>query len=90
MALGPIDLSRVDVIARDLAGREWSARRTEPTLAVFDALPAGEYLLLVDAARSLEPLRQEGQQVRFHVQAGAPLELRLPLSGRPLRFGGSP
>jgi hypothetical protein len=91
-AIRPPDLSRVDVLVRDAAGREWLARRLDDEVVVFDALPAGEYTLAIDAARAGEPLRPEGDDVRFRVEAGAPLGLHVPLVGRPLRMapgGGS-
>jgi hypothetical protein len=88
LALRPIDLGVVDVLARDARGREWLARRTLSDVALFDGLPAGEYTIVIDAARASEPLRAE-TEVRFVVRDGTPHELRVPLVGRPLRFGGS-
>jgi hypothetical protein len=83
----------VDVLARDGRGREWLARRVEAGAAVFDDLPAGDYTLVIDAARAREPLTPQGGEVSFRVFGGAPLQLSVALAGRPIRTssaGGTP
>ena len=84
-AIRPPDLGRVEVLARDATGREWLARRAEAGQAVFDDLPAGDYTLVIDAARVQEPLTPQGGEVSFRVRGGAPAEFSVALAGRPIR-----
>lgn len=88
-AIRPPDLGSVDVLLVDRAGREWLGRRAGEGAVFFDALPAGEYTLLVDASRANEQLRPADGDVTFRVDGGSPTTLRVPLVGRPIRIGGA-
>ena len=55
-ALNPEILSPVMVSARGADGRVWMARRIDLDHAVFEALPPGEYSIVVDTRASEEPL----------------------------------
>lgn len=81
------DLAALLVIARDGAGREWVARRTSDSSAVFDALPPGRYTIEVDASAAREPLRPEGDVPAVTVAGGvAPAPVRITMRARQLRF----
>jgi hypothetical protein len=51
-----IDLTRARIIARDNAGREWTATMTGPHTASFLSLPVGIYGLEFDLSEISEPL----------------------------------
>jgi hypothetical protein len=51
-----VDLSKAHIIARDNAGREWSAEMTGPDTANFLSLPVGTYRLEFDLSEISEPL----------------------------------
>ncbi len=80
-----VDISRVGVVARDLYGREWRARRISDSQAVFEALPVGRYTIDADFTALPEPLRVE-REIMIDVDEGTTSEIVLPLAGRPLRF----
>jgi hypothetical protein len=82
--LPQVNLAATIVFARDRQGREWEARRPAPDVAIFDALPIGDYSIVVDGSQLTEPLRAAEQplvQVRGRAQ-----HITLPLVGRPIRF----
>ncbi|HEX9563301.1 MAG TPA: hypothetical protein VF981_04990 [Gemmatimonadaceae bacterium] len=82
-----VDLAQLVVIARDSAGREWLARRSSRTQAIFDALPPGRYTIEVDATAAREPLRIVGDVPQVSVSDGRKLPpLRIVLRPRALRF----
>ncbi|HEX6557831.1 MAG TPA: hypothetical protein VF021_00170, partial [Longimicrobiales bacterium] len=87
-SLRNIDLTAAMVVARDSQGRDWTARRTSPTDAVFEALPVGTYEIQVDFSGMAEPLRIEGPAPRITVSREAATRIVVPVSGRPLRFRG--
>ena len=80
-----IDLSLVTVIARDMAGREWTGRRVSSNVAIFEALPIGTYKLDADFSAMVEPLRVN-EPVVVEVVEGSVGRVSLPVAGRPLRF----
>ncbi len=81
------DLARLTVIARDSLGREWMARRTSDTQAIFDALPPGLYSLSIDASSAQEPLRSTADIAPVRILAGRSIPpVRISLRARTLRF----
>lgn len=81
-----VDLTTAIVFARDRQGREWEARRPAPDIAVFDALPIGDYQIVFDGSQLSLPLRAaESPTVQVRGQSQ---HITLPLSGRPIRFFG--
>jgi hypothetical protein len=81
------ELARLTLTVRDEAGREWVSRRISDSLAVFDALPPGRYLLHGDASLSSEPLRPAADPGLITMSGGAtPAPVRLVMRARQLRF----
>ena len=80
------DLAKVVVMARDSSGRTWVARAVSPSLARFDALPPGQYMVSADFSQSQEPLRIAGTAPAFVVSERAVPTLSLAVQPRPLRF----
>ena len=85
------DLRAVDVMARDAADHLWMARLTPSGIAVFDALPPGNYRLELDLSRLPEPLATAAPLPSFVVQA-APSRRRysVPVMPRPLKMWRPP
>jgi hypothetical protein len=85
------DLRAVDVMARDAADHLWIARLTPSGIAVFDALPPGDYRLELDLSRLTEPLATAAPLPAFVVQA-APSRRRysVPVMPRPLKMWRPP
>lgn len=85
------DLRAVDVMARDAADHLWMARLTPSGIAVFDALPPGDYRLELDLSRLTEPLATAAPLPAFVVQA-APSRRRysVPVMPRPLKMWRPP
>ncbi|HEU4748864.1 MAG TPA: hypothetical protein VFS56_10215, partial [Gemmatimonadaceae bacterium] len=81
-----VDLAQARVIARDAAGREWSARMTGPTTATFDALPVGEYTLDFDLSDLTEPLVPRGPIPVLVVDGNGLRSVRITLDPRPIRM----
>jgi len=81
-----VDLQKTRVIARDAAGREWSARMTGPSTATFDALPVGEYKLELDLSELTEPLVPRGQIPALVVDENAAASITITLDPRPIRM----
>jgi hypothetical protein len=81
-----VDLGKAHVIARDPAGREWSARMTGPTTATFDALPVGTYTLVLDLSSLSEPLVPRGQLPPLVVSGSTRASLTITLDPRPIRI----
>ena len=81
------DLHAVDVMARDAADHLWMARLTPSGLAIFDALPPGEYRLELDLSRLAEPLATREALPSFAVEA-APSRRRYSVAvmPRPLKM----
>ncbi len=94
--LPALDLAPAVVMLRDATGFEWVARRTGPTRAVFDGIPVGEYVLVLNLTRLREPLRSEdGVAVRVAPRTTsavvAPLRTRAVRTfTAPPRTGGTP
>jgi hypothetical protein len=85
------DLRAVDVMARDAADHLWMARLTPSGIAIFDALPPGDYRLELDLTRLAEPLATAAPLPTFVVQA-APSRRRysVPVMPRPLKMWRPP
>ncbi len=81
-----VDLQKSHVIARDAAGREWSARMTGPTTATFDALPVGTYALDFDLSELGEPLVPRGEIPSLVVDGKQSRSLTITLDPRPIRM----
>jgi hypothetical protein len=81
------DLSTADVMARDAEGRLWMARVTAAGVAIFDALPPGDYRVELDLSRLKEPLSTRDALPSFSVQA-APSRRRFTVvvTPRPLKM----
>lgn len=81
-----VDLSRAHVIARDGAGREWSARMTGPTTATFEALPVGTYKLEFDLSELSEPLVPRAPVPLLMVSGKESKSITVTLDPRPIRM----
>lgn len=81
-----VDLNKLRVIARDQAGREWSARMTGPSTATFDALPLGAYSLQLDLSGLSEPLVPRGPIGPLVVDGTDVRSVRITLDPRPIRM----
>jgi hypothetical protein len=81
-----VDLSGIRAIARDASGREWVARMTGPTVATFDALPPGTYVLDLDLSAVTEPLVPRLPLPSLRVTALEPSFVTVVLDPRPLRM----
>jgi hypothetical protein len=81
-----VDLTKALVIARDAAGREWSARMTGPSTATFDALPVGVYTLDFDLTQLGEPLAPRGEVPPLVVDGKESRSLTITLDPRPIRM----
>jgi hypothetical protein len=81
-----VDLQKALVIARDAAGREWSARMTGPSTATFDALPVGVYTLEFDLSQLAEPLVPRGELPSLVVDGKESRSLTITLDPRPIRM----
>jgi len=81
-----VDLVNVRVIARDQAGREWSARMTGPSTATFDALPLGTYTLDFDLSGLSEPLVPRGPVASLVIDGKDPRSVKITLDPRPIRI----
>lgn len=81
------DVHAADVMARDAADHLWMARQTPNGVAVFDALPPGDYRLELDLSRLAEPLTTREALPTFAVQA-APSRRRYSVAvmPRPLKM----
>jgi hypothetical protein len=64
---GRIDLSKAVVMARHTTGRIWVARQVQPGVAVFDALPPGEYQVVLDLIDLPEAVEARGKLPTFLV-----------------------
>ncbi len=90
-----VDLRSAGVRARDAGNNVWSARPDSSGVAIFHALPPGQYRVELDLTGLKEPLLIRGELPGFQVEAGrAVAPLTIPLSPRPIRFSqpgpGSP
>jgi hypothetical protein len=75
------------VVARNGAGHEYVARPLATGAARFDALPAGDYTLMVEGDRSPEPLRiADGSDPGLQVRSGHLTQVTLRVAGRPMRL----
>ncbi len=81
-----VDLQKALVIARDAAGREWSARMTGRATATFDALPVGTYTLDFDLSQLTEPLVPRGEVPSLVVDGKESTSLTITLDPRPIRI----
>ena len=81
-----VDLTKALIIARDAAGREWSARMTGPSTATFDALPVGVYTLEFDLTQLSEPLAPRGEVPPLVVDGKESRSLTITLDPRPIRM----
>lgn len=81
-----VDLDKTRVIARDQAGREWSARMTGPSTATFDALPVGTYTLEFDLSGLSEPLVARGPVPALVVDGKESRSVKIILDPRPIRM----
>jgi hypothetical protein len=81
-----VDLQKALVIARDAAGREWSARMTGPSTATFDALPVGVYTLRFDLTQLTEPLVPRGEVPSLVIDGKEFTSLMITLDPRPIRM----
>lgn len=81
-----VDLQKAHVIARDAAGREWTARMTGPSTATFDALPVGIYTLEFDLSELTEPLVPRGLIPTLVVDGKESRSLTITLDPRPIRM----
>lgn len=81
------DVHAADVMARDATDHLWMARQTPSGVAVFDALPPGDYRLELDLSRLAEPLTTREALPTFAVQA-APSRRRYSVAvmPRPLKM----
>jgi len=85
-----VDLVKAHVIARDAAGREWSARMSGPSTATFDALPVGVYTLVFDLSELSEPLVPRGQIPPLVVDGKESGSITVTLDPRPIRMWNAP
>jgi hypothetical protein len=85
-----VDLAKARVIARDAAGREWSARMSGPSTATFDALPVGVYTLVFDLSELSEPLVPRGQIPPLVVDGKNSGSITVTLDPRPIRMWNAP
>ena len=85
------DVHAADVMARDAADHLWMARQNPGGVAVFDALPPGDYRLELDLTRLGEPLTTREALPTFTVQA-APSRRRYAIAvmPRPLKMWRPP
>ncbi len=90
ISMADVDLAKAHVIARDAAGREWSARMSGPTTATFDALPVGVYTLVFDLSELTEPLVPRGQIPPLVVDGKKSRSLTVTLDPRPIRMWSAP
>jgi hypothetical protein len=86
IAVVEVDLQKALVIARDAAGREWSARMTGPATATFDALPVGTYTLDFDLSQLTEPLVPRGEVPLLVVDGKVSTSFTITLDPRPIRI----
>jgi hypothetical protein len=95
LTLDPADSARVSrthladliVTLRDSTGRQWASRRASPVRHVFDAVPPGTYVVLVDASASSEPLRPVGDNPAVVIAGGRSVPpIRIVMRARALRF----
>lgn len=66
-----VDLSKAVVMARHSSGRMWVARQVQPGVALFDALPPGEYEVVLDLLDLPEPVEVRGKLPTFEVAGAA-------------------
>jgi hypothetical protein len=81
-----VDLAKTHVIARDSAGREWSARMTGPTTATFESLPVGTYTLEFDLSELTEPLVPRAPVPVLVVSGKDSKSITITLDPRPIRI----
>jgi hypothetical protein len=81
-----VDLAKTHVIARDSAGREWSARMTGPTTATFESLPVGTYTLEFDLSELTEPLVPRAPVPALVVSGKDSKSITVTLDPRPIRI----
>jgi hypothetical protein len=81
-----VDLAKTHVIARDSAGREWSARMTGPTTATFESLPVGTYTLEFDLSELTEPLVPRAPVPLLVVSGKDSKSITVTLDPRPIRI----
>jgi hypothetical protein len=81
-----VDLSAIHAVARDVAGREWVAQMTSPTVASFEALPPGMYTLELDLSGVEEPLVPRVPLPTLRVTPFEPSFVTVILDPRPLRI----
>lgn len=91
-----LDLRKAQVIARDSAGREWTARMNGSAIAIFDALPVGTYTLGFDLSELSEPLVPRSPVAALIVTGREAPSVTVTLDPRPIRMwqrpvaGGAP
>ncbi len=81
-----VDLNKAQVIARDSAGREWSARMAGPTTATFESLPTGTYILMFDLSELSEPLVPRAPVPVLVVSGKDSKAVTVTLDPRPIRI----
>ena len=85
--VGPAELSKVVIFARDASGQLWTARAVRAGLALFEALPPGRYTVGLDASASTEPLRVVGELPVLDVTDGGGMpEVTIRLQARRIRM----
>lgn len=77
-------LAEVVVLAQHESGRVWVARKVGLGQAIFEALPAGRYVLELDLAEVREPLELDGGQVSFVTEGRVPVTIEVRLRPRPI------
>jgi hypothetical protein len=90
IAEAELDLGKARVIARDSAGREWSARMNGSATAVFDALPVGTYTLVFDLSELSEPLVPRSPLPILVINSREPRSVTVTLDPRPIRMWQPP
>lgn len=82
-----VDLTGSVIRVRDQSGSYWSARADSTGLAVFHALPPGQYTLELDLTGLSEPLRPREVPPPFVVAPGHPVSrIVVPVYPRPVRL----
>jgi len=85
-----VDLAKTHLIARDSAGREWTARMTGPTTATFESLPVGTYTLEFDLSELTEPLVPRTPVPMLVVSGKDSRSVTVTLDPRPIRIWKAP
>jgi hypothetical protein len=81
-----VDLSKAHIIARDNAGREWSAEMTGADTANFLSLPVGTYRLEFDLSEISEPLAPRTPLPVLTVTSPTTEPVTVTLDSRPVQL----